>query len=58
MKIIGQALAGHAFRIQGDKKAEKYDNPLTDFVNLMIAQVRADINREEDNKQPVQMELF
>jgi hypothetical protein len=58
MEIIGQALAGHAFRIQGGYSPKKYDNPLTDFVNLMIAQVGADMNREDDNKQPIQMDLF
>jgi hypothetical protein len=40
--IIGLAIAGHAFRASGnDKKAEEYDNPLTDFINLMIAEYKA-----------------
>lgn len=50
MKIIGDAMAGHAFRVTGHKKAEKYDNPLTDFVNLMIAQKKAEMNMKEYNQ--------
>ena len=42
MNMFGKALAGHAFRVSGHKKQEKYDNPLTDMVNLIIAQVKAD----------------
>ena len=39
---IGLALAGHADRAAGNaKRAEKYDNPLTDFINLMIAEAKA-----------------
>ena len=46
---IGMALAGHAFRTdklhknnQGiRKRAEAYDNPLTDLVNLVIAEAKA-----------------
>ena len=40
--IIGLAIAGHAFRVTGNnKKAAKYDNPLTDFIDLMIAECKA-----------------
>lgn len=46
-QYIGKALAGHAARI-GDKenpelrkKAKQYDNPLTDFVLLIIAEQKA-----------------
>jgi hypothetical protein len=42
MKEIGKAMAGHAFRVQKNKKAKKYDNSLTDLVNLVIAQVKAE----------------
>ena len=42
MNMFGKALAGHAFRVMNHKKKEKYDNPLTDMVNLIIAQVKAD----------------
>jgi len=38
---IEKALAGHAARVQGFKTAKKYDNPLTDFVNLIIAEHKA-----------------
>ena len=39
---IGRAFAGHAFRDSGDEKTSaKYDNPLTDFLNLVIAEARA-----------------
>ena len=41
MEIIGKAMAGHAFRDSGDKKAKKYKNPLTDYVNLIIAEIKA-----------------
>lgn len=52
MEIIGKAMAGHAFREESvDKRIEKYDNPLTDFVNLMIAQVKAEMEiNEYENK--------
>ena len=46
-EYIGKALAGHAARI-GDKdnpklsaKAKQYENPLTDFVLLVIAEQKA-----------------
>ena len=39
---IGLALAGHADRAAGnEKRAEKYENPLTDFINMMIAEAKA-----------------
>jgi len=40
MEIIGKALAGHALRVSGHKKAEKYNNPMTDMVNNIISNVR------------------
>ena len=46
-EIIGKAIAGHAAR-GGDinnpelaRKAAQYDNPLTDLINLIIAETRA-----------------
>jgi len=48
---IGRALAGHSFRDADNvKKAKKYDNPLTDFVNLMIAQCKASAEIKANNK--------
>lgn len=49
---IGLALAGHAFRAAGNtEKAAEYDNPLTDFINLVIAEAKAKQNRSRtDNK--------
>ena len=39
---IGLAFAGHAFRTKGnEKKASQYENPLTDLVSLIIAEVKA-----------------
>jgi len=39
---IGKAMAGHSFRAAGnEKQAAKYENPLTDFVNLIIAEAKA-----------------
>ena len=53
MEIIGKALAGHAFRISGHKKAEKYDNPMTDFINLIIAESKAKaIIKEQKSNAP------
>ncbi len=45
LKIMGAALAGHAARVEKNpklnKKAPEYDNPLTDFVLLCIAEAKA-----------------
>ncbi len=43
---IGNAMAGHAFRITENKKSEQYDNPLTDFVNLIIAETKVKQNKQ------------
>jgi len=40
MEVIGKALAGHAFRVSGHKKAEKYKNPLTYMVNNIISKTK------------------
>lgn len=51
---IGLAMAGHAFRVSGNEnKAAEYDNPLTDFVNLMIAECKAKQNIATANKNPM-----
>jgi len=43
---FGLAMAGHAFRASGnEKKAAEYDNPLTEIVNLIIAEVKDKQNR-------------
>ena len=47
MRIIGDALAGHAHRVSGHPKAKRCDNPLTDFVNLVIAQKKAEMNMKK-----------
>jgi len=54
MEIIGKALAGHAAR-GGDldnpklaAKSAQYDNPLTDWINLLIAEAKA---RNNEGKQ-------
>jgi hypothetical protein len=39
--ILGNAMAGHSFRASNHPKQKEYDNPLTDFMNFMIAQCRA-----------------
>ncbi len=44
---IGDALAGHEDRITGRKQAAKYDNPMTDLVNLIIAEVKAEAEINE-----------
>lgn len=39
---IGLALAGHSARACGDQKqAAKYANPLTNFIDLIIAEAKA-----------------
>lgn len=55
MDIIGKALAGHAAR-GGDPdnprlaaKAAQYDNPLTDWINLLIAEGKARINEQKQD---------
>ena len=48
--IIGNAMAGHAFRITDHKKAKEYDNPLTDYVNLIIAETKAKQNQRGNNE--------
>jgi hypothetical protein len=49
MNCFGDALAGHAFRVNDHEKAKLYDNPLTDFVNLVIAQVKAEQSIKDKN---------
>ncbi len=39
-------IAGHAARTAGYKTAKEYDNPFTDFVNLVIAESKTKLNRE------------
>jgi len=53
---FGAAFAGHAFRASGnEQKAAEYDNPLTDFINLVIAEAKAKQNRRKtDNNKMVQ----
>jgi hypothetical protein len=36
---IGNALAGHSFRDAKHPKAKEYDNPLTDYMNLMLYEI-------------------
>jgi len=50
MEIIGRALAGHQFRMSGHKKQSKYDNPLTDLVNMIIAETKSKETRREQRK--------
>ncbi len=52
-EIIGKALAGHAAR-GGDKdnpklaqKASQYDNPLTDWICLLIAEKKAHLSLQQ-----------
>ena len=40
-EIVGKAIAGHPFRIRDDRKAKDYDNVLTDYINLVIAEIKA-----------------
>ena len=47
---IGNALAGHSFRADGHKKAKQYDNQLTDLVNLIIAQRKAENEIKRNNQ--------
>lgn len=51
MITIGLALAGHSFRITNNKKAKNYDNPLTDLVNLIIAETKA---KNQTDKQSIE----
>ncbi len=49
-RTLGNALAGHAFRAcSNDKKALEYANPLTDFINLIIAEAKAKLFFEDPN---------
>ena len=51
MQIIGLAIAGHAFRATGHPKAKHYDNPLTDLIDLMIAEEKAKADLAEQSKE-------
>lgn len=42
-------MAGHHLRA-ASKDAKKYDNPLTDYMNLVIAQAKADASIKELEK--------
>ncbi len=48
---IGDAFAGHEDRITGRKQAAKYDNPLTDLVNQIIAEAKAKIEGTEETEE-------
>ena len=37
---LGKALAGHAARVQNTKDKSKYDNSLTDLIDLIIAEIK------------------
>ena len=37
---VGKAMAGHEFRITWHKKADSYQNELTDFIDLVIAEAK------------------
>lgn len=45
VNCIGKAFAGHAARTEHNKNIEKYENPLTDLVNLLIAETKAKMNK-------------
>jgi hypothetical protein len=51
MQIIGLAIAGHAFRVTGHPKAKQYDNPLTDLIDLMIAEEKAKADLAKTNQE-------
>lgn len=46
---IGLALAGYEARRQGRKDAKHYDNPLTDLINICIAE--AAVNQRRKNRE-------
>ncbi len=50
-KTIGMAMAGHAFRDSGHKKQKEYESPLTDMVNMVIAQVKANEEIEHEKRE-------
>jgi len=54
MNSIGKAFAGHAARTESNKalnkKAELYDNPLTDLVNLIIAEAKLKAENSKKTK--------
>ena len=52
MQIIGLCLAGHAFRVTGHPRAAQYDNPLTDLIDLMIAEEKANVIAEQNKEKP------
>lgn len=48
---IGLAMAGHWARdAKNEKAASEYDNPLTDLVNMIIAETKAKNNTEKGEK--------
>ena len=42
-------MAGHAYRDSGHKKAAQYENPLTELVDLVIAEAKAKHKQEGEN---------
>ena len=57
MKTIGNAMAGHAFRASDHKRAEKYENPLTDMVNMVIAEIKAKEEIRDEQRQKAIIDL-
>ncbi len=53
MEMIGKALAGNAMikDRENGKAPAKYDNPLTDFVGLMVAEVKAKQSIEDQKEE-------
>jgi len=44
---VGKAMAGHESRASGHKRADRYENQLTNLVNLMIAMAKAKKNLDK-----------
>jgi hypothetical protein len=51
-QIIGKCLAGHPARIQKMQKEREYDNPLTDMVNLLIAENKVKMEKQGGHNEP------
>jgi len=57
MNTIGLTMAGHAFRASSHKKSKEYENPLTDMVDMVIVQAKADEEIEHEKRQKAIIDL-
>ena len=47
---LGNALAGHSYRVSNSLKQKEYDNPFTDWIDRIIKDVKEENKTKESTK--------